>query len=298
MRGGIEMKKRYLNRRKFVKGLSAASGYAIAAPYVKTSHSAGKLLLGIWSHWIPGADDNLRNILVEWGENNGVEVKVDFITSIGNKLLLTAQAESRAKTGHDVFSLPTWYSTMFKHSLDPIDDVVEDIINKHGPLLDSARFYAHLDGHWRGSPAPTGSFFDSFVSRYDLFKEHAGIDLKKIFPAHDNRNEELINNWTYDTFLIAAEKLYNAGKPFGATIGATPDSRWLSALFTAYGAELVNKDGEISVDSDEVREVLEYLKRLTQFMPKSVYAWDDSSNNRWIISGEGSVISNPAMHGQ
>ena len=181
MRGGIELKKRYLNRRKFVKGLSAASGYAIAAPYVKTSHSAGKLLLGIWSHWIPGADDNLRNILVAWGENNGVEVKVDFITSIGNKLLLTAQAESRAKTGHDVFSLPTWYSTMFKHSLDPIDDVVEDIINKHGPLLDSARFYAHLDGHWRGSPAPTGSFFDSFVSRYDLFKEHAGIDLKKIF---------------------------------------------------------------------------------------------------------------------
>ena len=131
------MKKRYLNRRKFVKGLSAASGYAIAAPYVKTSHSAGKLLLGIWSHWIPGADDNLRNILVEWGENNGVEVKVDFITSIGNKLLLTAQAESRAKTGHDVFSLPTWYSTMFKHSLDPIDDVVEDIINKHCLLYTS-----------------------------------------------------------------------------------------------------------------------------------------------------------------
>jgi len=73
------MKKKHINRRKFVKGLSAAGGYAIAAPYVKTSHSAGKLLLGIWSHWIPGADDNLRNILVEWGENNGVEVKVDFI---------------------------------------------------------------------------------------------------------------------------------------------------------------------------------------------------------------------------
>lgn len=288
------MKKASINRRKFVKGVSAVGGYTIAAPYVKTAHSAGKLLLGIWSHWIPGADDMLRHILVKWGEKNGVEVKVDFITSIGNKLLLTAQAESRAKTGHDIFSLPTWFGTMFKHRLDPIDDVVEDIINKHGPLLDSARFYAHLDGHWRGAPAPTGSFFDSFVSRFDLFKEHAGIDLKEMFPANENRNEELINNWTYDTFLIAAEKLYKAGKPFGATIGATPDSRWLSSLFTAYGAELVNKDGDISVDSDSVREVLEYLKKLTEFMPKSVYAWDDSSNNRWLISGEGSVISNPA----
>ena len=52
---------------------------------------------------------------------------------MGNKLLLTAQAESRAKTGHDVFSLPTWFSSMFKNRLEPIDDVVEDIISKHGP---------------------------------------------------------------------------------------------------------------------------------------------------------------------
>ena len=288
------MKKNNLHRRKFIKGLSATSGYAIAAPYVKTSHSAGRLLLGLWDHWIPGANDVLENILVSWGEKNGVEVKVDFITSIGNKLLLTAQAESRAKTGHDIFSQPTWYCSMFRHRLEPLDDVVEDIIKKHGPLLDSAKFYAHLDGHWRGSPAPTGSFFDSMVSRFDLFKEHAGIDLQTMFPANENRDTNLINNWDWDAFLWASEKLYKAGKPFGATIGATPDSRWLSALFTSYGAELVNKNGEITVDSDEVRQVLEYMSKLTEFMPKSIYAWDDSSNNRWIISGQGSAIFNPA----
>jgi hypothetical protein len=288
------LKKNNLHRRKFIKGLSATSGYTIAAPYVKTSHSAGRLLLGLWDHWIPGANDVLENILVSWGEKNGVEVKVDFITSIGNKLLLTAQAESRAKTGHDIFSQPTWYCSMFRHRLEPLDDVVEDIIKKHGPLLDSAKFYAHLDGHWRGSPAPTGSFFDSMVSRFDLFKEHAGIDLQTMFPANENRDANLINNWDWNTFLSAAEKLYKAGKPFGATIGATPDSRWLSALFTSYGAELVNKNGEITVDSDEVRQVLEYMSKLTEFMPKSIYAWDDSSNNRWIISGQGSAIFNPA----
>ena len=288
------MKKNNLHRRKFIKGLSATGGYAIAAPYVKTSHSAGRLLLGLWDHWIPGANDVLENIIVDWGEKNGVEVKVDFITSIGNKLLLTAQAESRAKTGHDIFSQPTWYCSMFRHRLEPLDDVVEDIINKHGPLLDSAKFYAHLDGHWRGSPAPTGSFFDSMVSRFDLFKEHAGIDLQTLFPGNENRDSSAVNNWNWDAFLLAAEKLYKVGKPFGATIGATADSRWLSALFTSYGAELVNKNGEITVDSDEVRQVLEYMSKLTEFMPKSIYAWDDSSNNRWIISGQGSAIFNPA----
>ena len=283
-----------IGRRKFIKTVGIVGSTTIIAPYIKTATSAGKLSLGIWDHWIPGANDVLENIILSWGEKNGVEIKVDFITSIGNKLLLTAQAESRAKTGHDIFSMPTWFCSMFKHRLEPIDQVVEDIINKHGELLDSAKFYAHLDGHWRAAPAPTGSFFDSMVSRFDLFKKHADIDLKEIFPANENRNTDLINNWTYDTFLLAAEKLYNVGKPFGATIGATPDSRWLSALFTSYGAELVNKDGEISVDSDAVKQVLEYLKKLTQFMPDSVYAWDDSSNNRWIISGEGSAIFNPA----
>jgi hypothetical protein len=43
-----------------------------------------------------------------------------------------------------------------------------------------------------------------------------------------------------------------------------------------------------------VRQVLEYMSKLTEFMPKSIYAWDDSSNNRWIISGQGSAIFNPA----
>ena len=283
-----------IGRRKFIKTVGIVGSTTIIAPYIKTATSAGKLSLGIWDHWIPGANDVLENIILSWGEKNGVEIKVDFITSIGNKLLLTAQAESRAKTGHDIFSMPTWFCSMFKHRLEPIDQVVEDIINKHGELLDSAKFYAYLNGHWRAAPAPTGSFFDSMVSRFDLFKKHADIDLKEIFPANENRNTDLINNWTYDTFLLAAEKLYNVGKPFGATIGATPDSRWLSALFTSYGAELVNKDGKISVDSDAVKQVLEYLKKLTQFMPDSVYAWDDSSNNRWIISGEGSAIFNPA----
>ena len=200
-------------RRNFIKTAGASGALTLFAPYVKTSISAGKLNLGLWDHWIPGANDVLEKIVVTWGKNNGVDIKIDFITSVGNKLLLTAQAESRAKTGHDVFSLPTWFSSMFKHKLEPIDDVVEDIISKHGPLLDSAKFYAYLDGHWRGAPAPTGSFFDSFVSRFDLFNEFVGIDLKEMFPASENRNAELINNWTYDTFLVAAEKLYNAGKP-------------------------------------------------------------------------------------
>ena len=281
-------------RRRFLVGAGAVGLTAFAMPYIKTARSAGKLSIGTWDHWVPGANEVLREICEQWGADNGIEVNVDFITSIGNKLLLTAQAESRAKTGHDVFVQPLWFPSMFRHRLEPVDDVVEDIISEHGALHPSAKFLAYLDDVWRASPAPAGSLNYASVSRLDLYEEHAGIKLKEIFPAGNERDSALVNTWTYEAFLSAAEKLHGAGKSFGAPIAPTPDgNQWLAALFAAYGSEVVNESVEITVDSDETRVVLEYLSRLTQYMPESVYAWDDASNNRWLISGEGSSIFNP-----
>ena len=283
-----------LSRRRVLKTLGVAS-VAAGFPYIKTSRSAGRLALGLWDHWVPGANDVLRQICEQWGANNGVEVTVDFITTIGNKLLLTAQAESRAKIGHDVYTMGTWLPSMFRHRLAPVDDVVGDIIAEHGPLADYAIYLAHLDGVWRAAPAPVGSPNFASVSRLDLYQKHAGVDLQKIFPADKNRDSMLVDSWDYELFLTAAEKLHAAGNPFGAPIsGAVNDSnQWLGAVFAAYGASIINEAGEISVDSDEVRAVLDYLVRLTQFMPDSIYAWDDAGNNRWLISGRGSAVCNP-----
>ena len=282
------------SRRQFLRTVTAAGAAAFAMPYVKTASSAGTLHVGAWDHWVPGANAVLRTICEDWGAANGIEVTVDFITSIGNKLLLTAQAESRAKTGHDIYVQPLWYPSMFRHRLEPVDDVVEDIISEHGALSPSAKFLAYLDNAWLASPSPQGSLNYASVSRLDLYKRHAGVDLKSIFPGSDTRDPALVESWTYDAFLDAAAKLHAAGTSFGAPIAPTPDgNQWLGALFAAYGAEVVSESVDITVDSDEIRTVLEYLSRLTQYMPESVYAWDDASNNRWLISGKGSAIFNP-----
>ncbi len=281
-------------RRRFLKGAAATAAFTATAPYIKTAYSAGTLSLGLWDHWVPGANDVMERICVDWGKANNVDVHVDFITSIGNKLLLTAQAETRAETGHDVYCVPLWLVSMFRDSLVPLDDVVQEIESRHGKLVPSAWFLGNIDGVWRGAPAPTGSLSYANVSRADLYLDHAGIDLKAIFPANGDRDPALVDSWTYDAFLEAAEKLHAAGHPFGAAIAPAPDaSAWLSTLFTAYGVKLVDESGDITVDSDETREVLDYLSRLTQFMDPGVYAWDDAGNNRWLISGTGSAIFNP-----
>ena len=64
-------------------------------------------------------------------------------------------------------------------------------------------------------------------------------------------------------------------------------------IFSAFGAELVNAKGEITVDSDNVRRVLEYGQKFVNFLPPDTVSYDDASNNRALISGNSALIFNP-----
>ena len=57
--------------------------------------------------------------------------------------------------------------------------------------------------------------------------------------------------------------------------------------------ELVDEEGNITVKSDATRQVLEWYKKFVPYMPKDAFAWDDASNNKYLISGQGSLIFNP-----
>ena len=280
-------------RRKFLKTTALATGAALAAPYVKTAHSAGTLALGMWDHWVPGANAVLDKMCKDWAQKNNVAITIDFITSIGFKNQVTAAAEARAKTGHDIFALPTWDVTIHKDLLEPVDDIMAELTKKYGPYEDRAAYLCKHDGVWRAVVAPTGSHTYPMVSRLDYFKA-AGVDLQDLFPAGPRDQAKVDAEWTYDKFLVAAEKLHKAGHDFGNPIGPTSDSQdWLGPLFLSFGGQMVSAEGEITVDSEGTRAALEYMKKLTQFMPPDVYAWDDAGNNRWIISGTGSCVQNP-----
>jgi ABC-type glycerol-3-phosphate transport system substrate-binding protein len=77
-------------------------------------------------------------------------------------------------------------------------------------------------------------------------------------------------------------------------LGLTPDSvDWVGAVFSSYGAYLVDKDGNTTVNSEPVKTVLDWFKKLVPALPPEVFAWDNASNNRYLISGKGSLILNP-----
>jgi hypothetical protein len=90
---------------------------------------------------------------------------------------MTGAAEARAKTGHDIFALPTWQVTIHKEALEPVDDLMEELTKQYGPYYDSAAYLCRHDGSWKAIVAPTGSHTKAMVSRLDLFKQHANVDL-------------------------------------------------------------------------------------------------------------------------
>ena len=288
------MATRKFNRRRFLKATAAASTTAVFAPYISTSHAAGKLEVGFWDHWVPGGNDVLTKMCNEWAAKEKVEIKIDYIPSQGNKNLLTIAAESQAKSGHDMLAFPTWWPADKAKELEPVDDVMKDLIAANGTVSPLIEYLGKNGGNWVAIPAPPGSQIKGPCGRIDLFKQHAGIDIQKMYPAGAPPDKALSDSWTWDTFLVAAEKCHKAGSPFGIGLGGTTDSvDSMGALFGSYGAELVDAKGNITVNSDAVKQVLEYMKKLVPFLPPDVFAWDDASNNKWLVSGKGALIMNP-----
>mgnify|MGYP001208011967 CR=1 FL=1 len=279
-----------LTRRRFL-ATTTASAAAVAAPYVRRANAAGTLTIGLWDHWVPGANDATANALKAWGEKEKVDVKVDFITSQGNKLLLTIAAEAQAKAGHDIMEFTNWEAAQHEFALESHDDVMKDVLAANGPIDPAVEYLAKYEGRWLGVPTTHGTLLLATCSRFDYMKQFAGVDVQALYPAGKAPNDAA---WTWDAFLQAAEKCSKAGHAFGLPLGGTTDSvQWVGALFLAYGAEVMDAKGNITVKSDSVRQVLDFGKRLVAFLPPEAPSWDDASNNKWLLAGTGSLIFNP-----
>ncbi len=279
-----------VDRRSFL----SASTSLLAAPYICTAHAAGSLRIGFWDHFVPGANDTLIRLGNEWAEKEKVDLKIDFVPSLANKQVLTIAAQAQARSGHDILTFPIWYPAGYAAHLEPVDDVMQTLIAQYGAPASVLEYLGKQNGHWVAVPSTIGSQMKNPCARIDLFKQHVGLNVTQMYPATGAPDKALTDKWTWDTFLLAAEKCHRAGFPFGIGLGQTPDSvDSAGAIFAAFGAHLVDAKGDITVNSDAIRHALEYCRRLAQFLPPDVFAWDDASNNRWLISGKGALIMNP-----
>ncbi|MGE0224153.1 MAG: ABC transporter substrate-binding protein [Acetobacteraceae bacterium] len=270
-----------------------ATAAALPLVHIRSGRAAGRLTVGFWDHWVPAGNDVLRKQCVEWAAKNQVDIIVDFITSVGNKLVLTQAAEAQAGAGHDVLHFTQWEIHNHAEKLEALDDVVGRLTDKFGKISKLATYLGQVGGKWHGVPSSWGAQAKGPCARISVMKELAGIDVTEMYPAKLGYTPAM-DAWTWDAHLKAAEACHKGGMTFAIGLGATADSNdTCGALFSAFGAPVVDAKGEMRVDSDAVKQALEHAQKLVKVLPPDAVSYDDASNNRALIAGRSALIWNP-----
>jgi ABC-type glycerol-3-phosphate transport system substrate-binding protein len=283
---------RHMTRRSAFKLGAAAT--ALPLVHIRTVGAAGKLSLALWDHWVPTGNDAMRKLVDAWAQKNKVDVQLDLLTSVGSKINITMAAEAQARAGHDVYAFDQWTVHEYSEKLDPVDDIMKSLIAKYGKIARAVEYLGVANGHWMAVPVGWGSTSLPACARISMMKRFADIDVQAWYPAHEGGLPEA-PEWTYETQLKAAEACAKAGFPFGfgCGSGSTDANLTWGATFGAFGADVMDAKGNITIDSDNVKMVLDYCKKIVRFLPSNSVSYDDASNNRALISGKSALIWNP-----
>ena len=197
---------------------------------------SGELKILQWSHFVPPYDPwNDGTYVKQWGEQNDVEVKVDHIVLAG--IPSAAAAEVAAQAGHDMvqFTAPP---SQFQKQLVPVNDIVQEVTKKLGPMSRVAR---------RSTYNPRTRNFFGFPDSYA--------------PDPVNyRRSILVENGvtlrTWEDVRKGAPKLKAAGHPVGLGMSNELDSSmFLFALLYCYGGFIQNEENRIVIGQGSNRKV-------------------------------------------
>jgi ABC-type glycerol-3-phosphate transport system substrate-binding protein len=256
-------------------GLAVAGGLLRVPPAL--AGAAVTLRLVAHSSYNEDSDKAIAKIGNEFAAKHNAAFAGEFIDQPEVAAKLTA--EEQAQSGHDIVDLQDNLPAIHKNYLVPLDDVVAGITKEFGPFYQVAKDSGYVDGHWLSLPWLGNS--ELAVYRSDYF---ASI------------GEQPPANW--NDLLRAAAKLKKAGHPVGIAISATEDSNAaLYPLLWSFGGAITNREGRLTIDSPATNAALDYVRKLAAQMEPAIYSWDDSSNNKYILSGRGAyTINAPSIY--
>jgi len=262
-----------VSRRGFLKvaggGVAGSSLLTMLAARQAPAQIKGTTLRVLtWSHYIPAYDVWFDKWSAQWGEKNGVKVKVDHIPHL--ELPARMAAEFAAGAGHDIIlNNATILVRLYYKSLLDMTDVYEDLGKRHGGWIPAAKSPIEVEG--RMYAIPMYYILLPMLWRKDLF-EAAGLK-----PPD-----------TWDLARVAGRTLKAKGNPTGIALAHCNDANlvWRSVAFS-FGATEADPSGDNpTLDSKEMREALRFGKALfDEGMTPEVFSWDDASDNRFLASG-------------
>src|SRR5690348_142520 len=92
--GRLGMTRWTLSRRRFLEGTAAVAVAGSTVGRARGAYAAGRLSVGFWDDWVPGANDVMTRMAQEWAAREKVDLQIDYINVTGNKDRLTIAAEA------------------------------------------------------------------------------------------------------------------------------------------------------------------------------------------------------------
>jgi multiple sugar transport system substrate-binding protein len=228
-----------------------------------------------WVHFVPGYDKWFNESYIkEWGAKNDTQVIVDNIGVA--QLNARAAAEASAQKGHDLFMF-LWPKPDMEEQVIDHKEIYDECIKNVGKPIDLA-----IRSTYNPKTKKYYGFSDSFVPdpvnyRRDLW------DSVGMYPD------------TWDDVRVGGAKIKQKhGNPVGIGLASEIDTNMaLRAVMYSFGSSVQDEQGNVVLNSKETLEAVKFVQALyKECMTEEVFAWDASSNNRFMISGKGSLALN------
>jgi len=242
-----------------------------------TTKLSGALEILLWSHFVPSHDEWFDTFATDWGNQVGVQVKVDH-QDVANVPTQIA-SEINAGQGHDLMQYIATLS-QFEPSVLDMTDVTEEANNRAGEeqlaMCKESSFNPHTNKFYAYAP---GWVPDPGNYRKSMW-EPVG------FPDGPTSWDELLQG--------GAEILSSQDYRVGLGMSQEIDSNMAGhALLWSYGASIQDENEQVMLNSPETIAAVEYMQQLFgDAMSDEVFAWDAASNNEAWVAGEVSYIIN------
>ena len=226
-----------------------------------------------WSHFVPAYDAWFDKFAKEWGDKNGVRVRVDHIPHL--ELPARYAAEFAAGAGHDlIYFVGQILTGQYYRNLVDLSDIANGLGKKNGGWMENAKSAGQVGGAWYGVP-------DFFIAIPVLWRKDLFDSVNRPAPK------------TWDDLRVAGRLLKAKGKPTGMQFSHCNDANhnWRALMYSFNVKETDPSGQNIAIDSKEMREALRFAKAMyDEGMTPEVFSWDDASDNRFLASGVGCWI--------
>jgi multiple sugar transport system substrate-binding protein len=222
-----------------------------------------------WKHFVPSYDKWFDEYVKVWGEKNDIKVIVDHVAVADINSLATA--EIKAQRGHDLvlfITPPAMYE---------------------GEVIDHREIYEECERQYGTAPdLAIKSTYNPKTKKYFGF-------CSAVLPAVITYRKDLWDTIgatpdSWDDILRGGRRIKLLHeKPVGFSLAPDQNSgQTMRAIMYSFGSSEQDAAGNPALKSKATLEVIKYVKALyEETMTEEVLGWDNASNNRFMLSGEG-----------